>query len=113
MAEPSEVIYLLEPTYETFVAVVGLDDNVKARFSDMARFRVYVRNDREELLLHESPMLYPGETWPMAVQIPLGCKEIRLEVNGGMDWERVDWANAGFLLDHTNQGEELLKAIRP
>ena len=47
----------------------------------------------------------------MEVRIPLDCQAIRLEVTGGMDWERVDWANAGFILDHTNQGEELLKEV--
>jgi hypothetical protein len=108
---PTELTYKLEPDYERFVAVVGLDDNVKARNSDMSFFRVFVRNNREELLLHESPLLYPGESWPMEVRIPLDCQEIRLEVTGGMDAERVDWANAGFLLDRSNRGGELLKAI--
>ena len=111
LGSPAEMTYKLEPNYERFVAVVGLDDNVKARYSNMALFRVFVRNKREELLLHESPLLYPGESWPMEVRIPLECQEIRLEVTGGMGWERVDWANAGFILDHTNRGEELLKAI--
>ncbi len=112
LASPAEMTYKLEPNYERFVAMVGLDDNVKARYSNMALFRVFVRNDREELLLHESPMLYPGESWPMDVRIPLECKEIRLEVTGGMGWERVDWGNAGFILDHSNRGEELLKALK-
>jgi hypothetical protein len=112
LASPAEMTYKLEPDYERFVAVVGLDDNVKARYSNMALFRVFVRNSREELLLHESPMLYPGESWPIEVRIPIDCQEIRLEVTGGMGWERVDWANAGFLLDHSNQGEELLKALK-
>jgi hypothetical protein len=111
LASPAEMTYKLEPDYERFVAVVGLDDNVKGRYSDMALFRVFVRNSREELLLHESPMLYPGESWPMEVRIPLDCQEIRLEVTGGMDWERVDWVNAGFILDHSNRGEELLQEI--
>jgi hypothetical protein len=111
VASPSEITYKLEPNYGTFVAVAGLDDNVKARYSDMATFRVFVRNEREELLLHESPMLYPGESWPIEVKIPLASQEIRLEVNGGMDWERVDWANAGFMIDRTNRGEELLKTL--
>jgi hypothetical protein len=111
LASPAEMTYKLEPDYERFVAVVGLDDYVKARYSNMAIFRVFVRNKREELLLHESPMLYPGESWPMEVRIPIDCQEIRLEVTGGMGWERVDWANAGFLLDHSNRGEELLRAI--
>jgi len=111
LASPAEMTYKLEPSYGKFVAVAGLDDNVKARYSNMAIFRVFVRNSREELLLHESPMLYPGESWPMEVRIPIDCQEIRLEVTGGMGWERVDWADAGFILDHSNRGEELLKAI--
>ena len=109
---PTELIYKLEANYERFVAVVGLDDNVKGRYSDMSIFRVFVRNNREELLLHESPLLYPGESWPMEVRIPLDCQEIRLEVTGGMDAERVDWANAGFILDQSNRGETLLKTIK-
>jgi hypothetical protein len=109
---PTELIYKLEANYERFVAVVGLDDNVKGRYSDMSIFRVFVRNNREELLLHESPLLYPGESWPMEVRIPLDCQEIRLEVTGGMDAERVDWANAGFIIDQSNRGESLLKIIK-
>jgi hypothetical protein len=109
---PTELTYKLQPDFERFVAVVGLDDNVKGRYSDMSIFRVFVRNNREELLLHESPLLYPGESWPMEVRIPLDCLEIRLEVTGGMDAERVDWANAGFILDRSNRGESLLKAIK-
>jgi hypothetical protein len=57
-------------------------------------------------------MLYPGESWPMDVRIPLECQEIRLEVTGGMGWERVDWGNAGFILDHSNRGGELLKVVK-
>lgn len=112
LGSPAEQIYRLAPDYEKFVAVVGLDDNMKSQYADMAAFHVYVRNEREELLLHESPMLRPGEFWPMEVRIPLGCQEIRLVVDGGMDGERVDWGNAGFILDHTNEGEELLKGLK-
>jgi hypothetical protein len=112
LGAPAEQIYQLAPGYERFVAIVGLDDNMKSQYSDMARFHVYVRNQREELLLHESPLLRPGESWPMEVKIPAGSQQIRLVVDGGMDWERVDWANAGFILDHSNRGEQLLKEVK-
>jgi hypothetical protein len=113
---PSTLIYQLDPAYESFVATVGIDDSVltlphKSPYTEMASFHVYAKNEREELLLYETPMLIPGEAWPINVKIPILCQEIRLVANGGMDWEFVNWSNAGFILDHSNQGEELLREI--
>ncbi len=108
----SDLVYKLDPSYGSFVAIVGLDDNVQARYADMATFRIYVRNEREELLLHETPMLYPGEYWPMEIKIPLASLEIRLSASGGMDGDRVDWANAGFRFDRNNQGAALIRELR-
>jgi hypothetical protein len=93
----SEVIYKLEPGYGSFVAEVGLDDAVKNRNVARAAFQVYIRNEREEMLVYETPLLYPGESWPIEAKIPLGSQEIRLATNGSTDWDRVDWVNAGFL----------------
>ncbi len=114
---PSTLIYQLDPTYEAFVATVGIDDSVmtlprKSPYTEIAMFQVFARNEREELLLDETPMLVPGEAWPINVKIPIQCQEIRLVAKGGMDWEFVNWSNAGFILDHTNQGEELLREVK-
>jgi hypothetical protein len=97
VCSPSEVIYKLEPGYGTFVAEVGLDDAVKNRNVARAAFQVYIRNEREEMLVYETPLLYPGESWPIELKIPLGSEEIRLATSGSTDWDRVDWVNAGFL----------------
>jgi hypothetical protein len=114
---PSTLVYQLQPDYESFVAMVGIDDAVltlprKSPYTEMARFRVFVRNDREEFLLCETPTLIPGESWPIDVKIPIESREIRLVADNGMDWEYVNWSNAGFVLDHSNQGGELLKMLK-
>jgi hypothetical protein len=114
---PSTLVYRLESDYEAFVATVGIDDAVlhlprKSPYTEMARFRVYARNDREDMLLAETPMLVPGESWPIDVKIPIESREIRLVADGGMDWEYVNWADAGFILDHSNQGAKLMKELR-
>lgn len=99
LCAPSEVIYKLEPEYETFVAEVGLDDAMRGRNVARAAFQVYVRNEREEMLIYSTPLLYPGESWPIEIKVPLslGRREIRLATNGSTNWDRVDWVNAGFL----------------
>jgi hypothetical protein len=108
---PCELIYGLEPEYGSFVAIAGIDDAVRNRYTSFSRFRVYARNEREELLIDESPVLYPGEFWPIRARIPRASFQIRLTVNEGMDGERIDWVNAGFLMDENNRGAELLRAI--
>ncbi len=99
VVSPSDVIYALEPGYVSFVAEVGLDDEVKANDVARAAFQVYVRNEREEMLVYSTPLLFPGEIWPIEVRLPLtlGRREIRLASNGSTNWDRVDWVNAGFL----------------
>ncbi len=114
---PSTLVYKLDSNFESFVATVGIDDAVltlprKSPYTEMARFRVFARNDREEFLLCETPLLVPGESWPIDVKIPIESREIRLVANGGMDWEYVNWSNAGFVLDQSNEGAELLKALK-
>ena len=83
----------------------------KSPYTEMAHFHVYARNDREDLLIAETPMLVPGEAWPIDVKIPIETRELVLVADGGMDWEFVNWANAGFFLDHSNEGAELMKVL--
>lgn len=99
MVCPSEVVYKLEPEYTRFVAHVGLDDNMRGRNVARAAFQVYVRDERQEMLIYSTPLLYPGESWPIEVQLPLflGKREIRLACNGSTNWDHADWVNAGFL----------------
>ncbi|HVA00413.1 MAG TPA: NPCBM/NEW2 domain-containing protein [Terriglobia bacterium] len=99
VCSPSEVVYQLEPEYQCFVAEVGLDDDMRGRNVARTAFQVYVRNEREEMLVYSTPLLYPGELWPIKVEIPLflGKREIRLACNGSTNWDHVDWVNAGFL----------------
>jgi len=109
VCSPSKVIYKLEPEYGFFVAEVGLHDAtmdstsllINGRNAARAAFQVYVRNDREQVLLYATPLLYPGESWPIEVRIPfsLGYREISLVSNGSTSWDPADWVNAGFLLD--------------
>jgi hypothetical protein len=93
---PTELAYELKPTYRRFVAVVGVDDaveNASQALMTQGRFLVYA----DEHLIAESPMLHLGEHWPLEAAIPAGSRELRLVATGGNCFDRLDWANAGFL----------------
>lgn len=42
-------------------------------------------------------LLHVGEHWPVTADIPTGSRELRLVADGGNFFDRLDWANAGFL----------------
>ncbi len=93
---PSELAYELKPPYRRFVAVVGVDDaveNASMALMTQGRFLVYAG----EQLIAESPVLHLGEYWTLEAKIPAGSRELRLVAAGGNSFDRLDWANAGFL----------------
>lgn len=124
IAAASELLYLLKPEYERFVALTGLDDEILGNDNGWLRacyprvvFRVFV----DDKLVAETPMMRVQHMpWPINIEIPRGSRELRLEVvdgSGGVKFStstnppkrvarldrynymcHADWLNAGFVL---------------
>jgi nicotinamidase-related amidase len=113
----SRVVYNLQPEYERFVAVAGLDDEILGE--DDGRFRVcYPRVVFEvivdgKLLAKSPPMRAQYVPWAFDVRIPEGSHQLMLVVTDGRDdpfvvraenltfynyLDHADWLNAGFLV---------------
>ncbi len=95
----SELVYPIKPNYRRFVALVGVDDQQCGHGS--VKVQVYVNGK----VAASSPMLRGGDpVWRVDVEIRDAKKggELRLVVNNGgdgSDWDLVDWAEAGFVVD--------------
>lgn len=92
----SEMVYDLRPEYKEFVAVVGVDDEMRQYTQASITFRVTV----DGKLLTESPVLHAGEFWHLRVPMPEGGRTIQLvatDAGDGINCDHADWANAGFL----------------
>ena len=93
----SELVYPLKGEYKRFVAVVGVDDEMKphAHLASIV-FQVFVDGRGPT----ESPPLRVGDVWHFDVSLPAGAQRIRLVVTDagdGIAADHADWANAGFL----------------
>jgi hypothetical protein len=93
----AELIYANKPEYKRFVAVVGIDDEVRNDERPSLAFHVYA----DKKLLAESPKLMWRTLgyWHFDVEIPAGTRQIRLVVTDGGDGNACDHAdlvNAGF-----------------
>jgi hypothetical protein len=90
----SELTYTLEGGYQSFAAMVGIDDGVGSAGS--AVFRVY----GDDKKLFESPLLHGGDA-PVEVKLALkGVLLLRLEVDYGDNGDAADhanWADARLL----------------
>lgn len=111
---PSILEYPVQEDYGRFVAVVGVDDEVRSQNAiGSVVFRVYALNRTDlpsqaieaiaELpgttLLYETPVITSGGTWHIDTEIPRGTKIIRLVVTAEGDnyHDHADWADAGFV----------------
>jgi hypothetical protein len=92
----SEIAYDLEPRFGRFVAVAGIDDEMKD-YAQMASADFRVLIDGKEVAA--SPVLRAGERWHFDVPIPAGAKRIALVAGDGGDGinaDHADWVEAGF-----------------
>jgi hypothetical protein len=92
----SELVYDLRPDFRRFVAVVGVDDEMKDYPQASVAFEVWLdgRPARRSIVMR------PGDFYYFDVPIPAGSKRIRLVVTDGGDGifaDHADWAAAGFL----------------
>ncbi|MHB1000086.1 MAG: NPCBM/NEW2 domain-containing protein [Armatimonadota bacterium] len=95
LAPNSELAYDLKPEYREFVAVVGVDDEMKLYRSASIAFKVIIDGN----LLHETPTLRSDDFWHIRVPVPVGSRKIQLiatDAGDGINCDHADWANAGF-----------------
>ncbi|MFD0714554.1 NPCBM/NEW2 domain-containing protein [Paenibacillus sp. GCM10027626] len=96
----SKIEYDLLPNYKKFVAIVGIDDEVKSNPDSVkADIRFIVRIDDE--VVGDSNVLKLDQTYAFHIDIPPGAKTLTL-VSDRVDeitCDHADWVNAGFLVD--------------
>lgn len=102
---PAHMVLPLEPEYERFVALVGIDDDLRRKHEhayyqgvhSCVQFRVFLDGN----LAAESPVMrLLQEPWRFDVRIPAGSRVIALVasgVAGRSPYDVGDWADAGFL----------------
>ena len=86
----------MKPEYRRFVAVVGIDDEMRNYPQASVIFEVWTDGHR----VVQTPVLRIGEFTYLDVNIPAGSKAIRLvagDAGDGIDADHADWGNAGFL----------------
>ena len=92
----SEIVYVLKPSYERFVAHAGVDDEKDGQGTVV--FEVYA----DGRLLYRTGTLRGGQPAEgINVPIPAGAKQLRLVVGDGGDGvgcDHADWAEAGFVM---------------
>jgi len=102
---PSHVVYALQPDYDRFVALAGIDDAIRDRAMGREQamypsvvFRLFLDGE----LAAESPIQrISQEPWRFDLPIPKGARTLSLAVTDAGDGNRhdiADWVNAGFLL---------------
>ena len=102
---PNRMLYSLDPTWERFVALVGVDENIvdTNHGSDLGCipsvvFRVFMDGQ----LAAESPVMrFMQPAWRFDILIPEGAEQIALVAHPTEDGNRedlADWVNAGFVV---------------
>ncbi|MCI0625540.1 MAG: NPCBM/NEW2 domain-containing protein [Acidobacteria bacterium] len=106
MRAPANLMYRLQPDYDRFVALAGIDDELyrqrdRARFLSIhcsVRFQVYIDGE----LASESPVMrLSQEPWRFDVSIPEGSRQMNLVVSDAGSrsaLDLADWVEAGFML---------------
>jgi hypothetical protein len=106
MRAPANLLYEIQPGYESFVARAGIDDDPfrerpNARFLatyPRVRFHVYIDGN----LAAESPIMrLSQERWRFDVKIPAQSRLINLVVTDSASRSPLDlanWVDAGFVL---------------
>jgi nicotinamidase-related amidase len=103
---PSSVQYAVKPDYKSFVALVGVDENIleqnNARFVGMHSsvvFSVYI----DGVKVAESPVMrLSQEPWRFDVPIPAGSRLINISCTDAGSRNILDygnWVNAGFVIN--------------
>jgi hypothetical protein len=96
MSAYAELVYDLKPEWRRFVAVVGIDDEMRDWDLGSVEYRVVV----DGKLLAQTPVLRQNDYWCLDVPLPPGGRQITLvagEAGDGINCDHADWANAGFL----------------
>jgi len=105
MRAPANARYALKPEYRTFVALVGVDDNICnknigrniARHSSVV-FKVFV----DGKLLAESPVMRAlTGPWSFDVELPKGARQINLvttDAGTRNSYDLGNWCQAGFVV---------------
>jgi hypothetical protein len=94
----SIAVYACKPAYKRFVAIAGLDDEIKSSTEASVVFECYI----DDKLVQRSPVLKTGTLnfWYFDVPLPAGAGKIRLEVgtgDGSNKADHADWLDAGFI----------------
>ncbi len=95
-------VYEIKPDYRRFVAVAGLDDEVRNTPASVV-FLVIAEVDGKQRELAKSPKRLPRPTmacWYFDVAIPDHCTRLRLVVDDagdGNNSDHADWVDAGFV----------------
>lgn len=103
---PSSVQYAIKPEYKRFVALTGVDDNVREK--DNGRFlamhcSVIFKLFIDGKMIAESPVLrISQEPWRFDVEIPTGSRRINLVCMDAGSRNILDygnWVDAGFIIN--------------
>lgn len=101
---PSQLLYTIEPDYDRFVGLAGIDETIledengrhRAMYPSVI-FRIYIDGN----LTTESPIMrISQEPWRFDVKIPQDSKKLSLVAIPSNDMARdnfVNWVNAGFI----------------
>ena len=92
----SEIDYDLKPDFRRFVAIAGVDDEMKDYPQASVVFEVWLDGRPAA----RSILMRPGDFYYFDVPIPAASKKLRLVVGDGGDSiyaDHADWANAGFV----------------
>ncbi len=98
----SLLVYEVKKDYRRFVAIVGVDDEVKDSPACVV-FRVIAEIGNEKRQLAASPKLRgrrPPASWYFDVTLPEKCTRVRLVVDDagdGNNSDHADWVDTGFI----------------
>jgi nicotinamidase-related amidase len=115
MRAPSDLLYEVQPEYERFVGLAGVDDDPFREQPPMARFlamhasvqfRIYIDGNA----VTESPVMrISQEPWRFDLRIPKGSRLINLVVTDAGSrsaYDLADWVDAGFVLARSHSGHD-------
>ncbi len=99
----SELVYDCQPEYQRFVAVAGLDEEIRSNDRSSVVFKVVAETPSGAKTLAASPILKFGqiEFWHFDVPLPADCRRLHLWVDDagdGINSDHADWAAAGFIV---------------
>jgi len=99
----AEVVYDRKPEWKRFVAITGIDEEVRQENQSSLICEVVSEDASGECItLAKSPVLRFGkmEQWYFDLKLPDSCRKLHLVVDDagdGIASDHADWVNAGFL----------------